>query len=152
MLFFEGLFSLNVLVEILLIVSGFLVPYIYLPKTIIVTSRGVVIKRMLRNTFISYNKICYIRKASISDVAREFKFEGWFLTHIALWAIKQLATIVYDYASRKTYFYVTDLEKTVLIETITGEKYYVSPKNPKHFEKIVKMFTASETLKLADTL
>jgi len=140
-IFIEGLFSPNLLMEIILVIGGFLVPYLYFPRSFVLTSRGIVIQRIFNSVFIPYSKIRYIKKTSLEDAVREFKIEGWFLTHIALWIVKQMLTHVIVQDSRHIYFYATDLEKTIIIENYNGEKYYISPQSPERFERTIKIFT-----------
>ena len=140
-IFVEGLFSPNLLMEMILVVGGFLVPYLYFPRSFVLTSRGIVIQRIFNSVFIPYSKVRYVKKTSLEDVAREFKIEGWFLTHIALWMVKQILTHVIVQDSRHIYFYATDIEKTIIIESCSGEKYYISPQNPEQFERTIKIFT-----------
>jgi len=144
-LLFGGYVS-AVVVEVVFVVAGFVFVRAHFPRCYVLTTRGIVVKRLLGNVFIPYCGVLRVWRASVDEVFRDFRVESWFLTHAALWVFKQLMTPRVSYGGETVYFYATNLERTVIIECCGGEKYYISPEEPEKFLKVISIFLGEKAL------
>ena len=135
-----------VIVEALFVIAGFVFVRAHFPRYYVLTTRGVVVKRFLGDVFVPYSAVLRVWRASVEEVFRDFRVESWFLTHAAIWVFKQLITSKTSYGGETVYFYATDLEKTVIIECFSGEKYYISPEKPGEFLKVISIFLGEKAL------
>lgn len=136
-----------VVVEAMFVVAGFVFVKAHVPRCYVLTTRGVVVKRLMGDVFIPYGEVLRVWKASVEEVFRDFRVESWFLTHTALWVFKQLMSPRMSYDGEKVYFYTTDPERTVIIECYGRRKYYISPGEPKEFLKVISIFLGGKALK-----
>jgi len=135
-----------VIVEAMFVVAGFVFVKAHVPRYYVLTTRGIVVKRLMGDVFIPYGEVLKIWKASVEEVFRDFRVESWFLTHAALWVFKQLMSSKMSYGEERVYFYATDLERTVIIECCGRRKYYISPEEPKEFLKVISVFLGEKAL------
>ena len=144
-LLFGGYVS-AVVVEVVFVVAGFVFVRAHFPRCYVLTTMGVVVRRLLGDVFIPYGGVLRVWRASVDEVFRDFRVESWFLTHAALWVFKQLMSSRVSYGGETVYFYATDLERTVIIECCGGEKYYISPEEPERFLKVIGIFLGEKAL------
>ncbi len=120
---------------------GLALPYQWLPKAYMLTARGIVIKRFVRNVFIPYREIVKLKIVKFDDIVRYIKCEEWALSHIALWFLRMILSLFETNSSEKVHLYVTNIGKHLLIEKINGEKYIINPCGMERFNKILTYLT-----------
>lgn len=132
--YFEGRFSSEVLAGILGIAACIIIiPYMYAPRTYVLTHKGLIIKRILNDIFIPYNEM-----KNVDIISYEKQLTA---TDIKLWGSSgfygffgQFKMIKLGYVN----LYLTDTKKCILIEKVNGEKYIISPEKPDVFLRIIK--------------
>lgn len=120
-----GLTGLIILLSLIMLFFLIIVlPYLFSPRRFILTANGVLIKRHLKSILIPYSDISNVRRISWNWRAVRLSASGGLYGFFGLFYIQGLG---------RTWMYVTDRSKMVLIETKQGKKYIVSPSNPQIF-------------------
>jgi len=104
-------------------------PYLFSPRSFILTTNGVLIKRHLRSILIPYSEISSVRRISWTWRVFRLGASGGLYGFFGLFYIGDLG---------KVWMYVTDRDKMILIEMKQGTKYIISPSNPQEFLEKLK--------------
>lgn len=130
---YRAFFSLLI---VLIGFSLFVLPYLFSPLEFMITTSGIVIKRLLRNINLPFSDIISMKRIS-KDIVITARLwgSGGLYGFIGLFYVKDLG---------KTWMYVTSRDKMVLIETIRGKKFIISPSDPDSFVEKAKQFLRSK--------
>jgi len=119
----SNIFSIIIFLNIL-IVSILTIPYLFSPLEYIITTKGILIKRVLKSFLIPYENIEKMYNVSWTWKRIRLFGSGGIYGFYGLFKIHNLGNV---------WMYVTDRKKTILIKLKDGNKYMISPDDPVKF-------------------
>ena len=111
-------------ITVIIIASVIVIPYLYSPREFIITTRGVLVKRLLKSFLIPMEDIAVVKKFSWTRRGIRLWASGGLYGFFGLFKISGLGRV---------WMYVTNRRNTILIETRRGVKYIISPDDPQAF-------------------
>jgi hypothetical protein len=110
-----------------------LVPYLFKPKGFLFNSQELKIKRIIKDISIPYSQISKIERGKWTWKVVRLGGSGGLYGYLGLFHFFDIGHV---------WMYVTNRNKMVLIELLTGKKYAISPKNVENFVfQIKKLIT-----------
>lgn len=127
--------QLSLILTILLITdcSIIMVPYLFAPRAFSITSKGILIKRLIGGILIPFDDVLSVRRVKVGLGARLFGSGGLY-GYYGLFYVSGLGRV---------WMYATDKDKLLLIKTRKGKNYIVSPSDPAMFMERLKVMNVN---------